>query len=58
MFVFLFYWGVTPQQQPGSYRSDDGDMSVSLVEEAGAPGGNRRPTCVGEKSACIGEKSA
>ena len=42
----LAYWGLTPQQQPRSYRgSDDEDeMSVSLVEETGVPGGNHRPT--------------
>ena len=43
------YWGLTPQQQPELYRGsddDDGDddddddeMSVSLVEETGVPGG-------------------
>ena len=34
------------QQQPGSYRGGDYDneMSVSLVEETGIPGGNHRPT--------------
>ena len=38
------YWGLTPQQQPGSYRGghDDDEMSVSLVEETGVPGGNHR----------------
>ena len=42
----LVYWGLTPQQQPGSYRGGDYDdeMSVLLVEETGAPGGNHRPT--------------
>ena len=38
---------LTPQQQPGSYRGgdyDDDEMSVSLVEETGVPGGNHRPT--------------
>ena len=49
----LVYWGLTPQKQPVSYRGsdddDDGDddddeMSVSLVEETGVPGGNLRPT--------------
>ena len=42
----LVYWGLTPQQQPWSYRGgDDADdeMSVSLVDETGAPG-NHRPT--------------
>ena len=30
----MVYWGVTPQQQPGSYQGDDDDeMSVSLVDE-------------------------
>ena len=41
----LLHWGLTPQQQPGSYRGgddddddvDDDEMSVSLVEEARAP---------------------
>ena len=38
--IFLVYWGLTPQQQPGSYRGgneddDDDEMSVSLVEETG-----------------------
>ena len=30
----LVYWGLTPQQQPGSYQGgdDDDEMSVSLVE--------------------------
>ena len=39
---FLVYWGLTPQQQPGSYRGGDNDdeMSVSLVEKTGAPGRN------------------
>ena len=34
------------QQQPGSYRGsdDDDEMSVSLVEETGVPGGNHQPT--------------
>ena len=38
----LVYWGLTRQQQPGSYRGGDDDdgMSVSLVEETGVPGGN------------------
>ena len=38
--------GLTPQQQPGSYRAgdDDDEMSVSLVEQTGAPEGNHRPT--------------
>ena len=37
----LVYWGLTPQQQPGSYQGgdDDDEMSVSLVEEIGADGG-------------------
>ena len=40
----MVYWGLTPQQQPGSYRGDDDDddnddeISVSLVEETGVPG--------------------
>ena len=35
-----------PQQQPGAYRGSDNDdeMSVSLLEETGAPGGNHRST--------------
>ena len=38
----LVYWGLTPQQQPGSYQGDD---KISfLVEETGVPGGNHRPT--------------
>ena len=56
--VGFVYWGVKPQQQPGSYRGGDGDdddphhdgdddhhheISVSLVEETGVPGGNHRP---------------
>ena len=35
------------QQQPVSYRGgddDDDEMSVSLVEETGVPGGNHQPT--------------
>ena len=44
-----FIWIIYPQQQPGSYQGghfndDDDEMSVSLVEETGAPGGNDRPT--------------
>ena len=44
--IGLVYGGLTPQQQPGSYRGgdDDDEMSVSLVEETGAPGGNHQPT--------------
>ena len=45
------YWGLTPQQQPGSYWGDDDDddeMSVSLVEETGVPGGNPRPTATNQ----------
>ena len=39
-----FYWGLTRRQQPRSYRGghDDGEMSVSLVEETGVPGGNHK----------------
>ena len=41
----IVYWDFTPQHQPGSYRGGDEDeMSVSLVEETGVPGGNHRPT--------------
>ena len=44
----LVYWGLTPRQQPWSYRGgdydDDDEMSVSLVEETGAPGWNNWPT--------------
>ena len=45
-FLGLVYWGLTPQQQPGSYLggADDDDMAVSLVGETGVPGGNYRPT--------------
>ena len=45
------YWGLTPQQQPGSYRGGDNDdeVSVSLVEETGVPGGNHRLTAMTEK---------
>ena len=44
----LVYWGLTPLQQPGSYRDgdyDDDDMSLLLVEETRVPGGpcNHRP---------------
>ena len=44
--VYWLYWGLTPHQQSGSYRGgdDDVEMSVSLVEETGVPGGNHRPT--------------
>ena len=46
--IGLVYWGLTPQQQPGSYRGGDYDdndkISVLLVEETGAPGGKHRPT--------------
>ena len=46
----MAYWGLTPQQQTGSYRGgdddddndDDDEMSDSLVEETGVPGGNHR----------------
>ena len=43
---FYFYWGLTPQQQPGLYEGgdDDDEMSLSQVEETGAPGGNHRST--------------
>ena len=49
LFRFRFpYWSLTPQQQPASYSggddddddNDDDEMSVSLVEVTGAPGGN------------------
>ena len=42
----LVYWGLTPQQQPGSYQGidDEGEMSVSLMEETGVPRVNHRPT--------------
>ena len=35
------YWGLTLLQHPGQYRGgeDDGEMSVSPVEETGTPGG-------------------
>ena len=45
-YIYVFtYWGLTPQQQLGSYRGGDDhdEMSVSLVEENGVPGGNHRP---------------
>ena len=44
--LILVYWVLTPQQQLGSYRDMDYDdeMSVSLVEETGAPGEDYRPT--------------
>ena len=32
------------QLQPGSCRDYDDEMSVSLVEETGVPGGNHRRT--------------
>ena len=35
------YWGLTPQQQPGSYQG--GEINF-LVEETGVPRGNHRPT--------------
>ena len=39
----LVYWGLTPQQQPGSYRDvGDEEMSVSLVEETGEPAGGNQ----------------
>ena len=44
--VYLVYWGLTPQQQPGSYQG--GEMMMMkisyLVEETGVLGGNHRPT--------------
>ena len=45
----LVYWGLTPQQQPGSYQGGEMMMmkSVFLVEETGLPGGNHRPTLSG-----------
>ena len=43
--ISLVYWGLTPQQQPGSYQGGEMMMkSVFLVEETGVPGGNHRPT--------------
>ena len=48
MCVGLVYWGLMPQQQPGSYilsrRYNDDDEISFLVEETGVPGGNHRPT--------------
>ena len=39
----LVYWGLTPQQQPGSYQGGENDDEISfLVEETGVPGGNHR----------------
>ena len=42
--LFLVYWALTPQQQPGSYQGGEMMMmkSVFLVEETGVPGGNHR----------------
>ena len=41
----MVYWGLTPQQQPGSYQGGEMMMkSVVMVEETGVPGGNHRPT--------------
>ena len=44
----LVHWGLTPQQQPGSYQGGEMMMMKSvisfLVEETGVPGGNHRPT--------------
>ena len=38
--IGLVCWGLMPQQQPGLYQGDEDDeMSVSLVEETGVPGG-------------------
>ena len=39
------YWDLRSQEEPGPYKGSDydNDMSVSLVEENGAPGGNHRP---------------
>ena len=44
MKITLVYWSLMPQQQPWSYQGsdDDDEMSVSLVEETEAPGGNHR----------------
>ena len=42
MIIFLVYWGLMPQQQPGSYQgggNDDDEISF-LVEETGVPRGN------------------
>ena len=38
----MVYWGLTPQQQPGSYQGgeNDDDEISGLVEETGVPGGN------------------
>ena len=47
---------ITPQQQRGLYRGgddDDDEISVSLVEKTGVPGGNHRPTAVN----CTGRKN-
>ena len=42
----LVYWGLTPQQQPGSYQGGEMMMKSGffMVEEIGVPGGNHRPT--------------
>ena len=43
----VWFRGLTPQQQPGSYQGGEMMMKpVFLVEETGAPGGNHRPTAV------------
>ena len=43
--LVLVYWGLTPQQQPGSYQGGEMIMkSVFQVEKTGVPGGNHRPT--------------
>ena len=43
----MVYWGLTPQQQPGSYRGgddDDDEMSVTSGRGTGVTGVNHRPS--------------
>ena len=42
----LVYWGLTPQQQPGSYQGGEMMMMKSVIwwRKPEYPGGNHRPT--------------
>ena len=35
LFPCLVYWGLTPQQQPGSYRGGDDDRGVGRSSKVG-----------------------
>ena len=50
----LVYLGLTPQQQPGSYRGGDDhdEMSVALVEDTGA--GKKSGNLTNQFCKCMG----